>query len=182
MKNWLLKLLDVRPQIYVACSMTGRDQLELIKEAKHITALLEREGFRVWHPVLNEGLKHSHKPLTADAVTLPPKWALDKDAIRHSFCLVDASADLKSEGREHEVGLMRYNYWRPVVRISPRHAAGFYSIACLEDDIIVGTPEEAAKELKRRFGHWHQRIAWRLKILDRCLVRFIIEQVRGFFL
>lgn len=172
----------LKPQLYIACSMTGRDQLELIQEAKHITALFQNEGFAIFHPVLEEGLKRSHKPLTADALTLPPKWRLDKEAIRHSFCLVDASADMKSEGREHELGLMRYSYWRPVVRISPRHAAGFYSIACLEDDLIVGTAEEAVRLIKEKFGTRRKRIMWRLRMLNRCLVRFVIEQIRGFVL
>lgn len=168
--------------IYIACSMTGQDQLELIKKAKYEKLIFEKAGFRVFHPVLEEGLKHSHKPLTADAVTLPPKWRLDKEAIRHSFCLVDASADLKSEGREHELGLMRYCYWRPVVRISPRHASGFYSIACLEDDLIVGTVEEAAALIKDKFGTRRKRIIWRLKMLNRSVPRFLLEQIRGFFL
>lgn len=168
--------------IYIACSMTGQDQLALIKKAKYEKLIFEKAGFRVFHPVLEEGLKHSHKPLTADPDTLPPKWRLDKEAIRHSFCLVDASADLKSEGREHELGLMRYCYWRPVVRISPRHAAGFYSIACLEDDLIVGTVEEAAALIKSKFGTRRKRIMWRLRMLNRSVPRFLLEQIRGFFL
>lgn len=172
----------MKPMLYIACSMTGRDQAELIKEAKHITKLFEAAGFKVFHPVLEEGLKKKHEKLTASADTLPPKWRLDKEAIRHSFCLVDASADLKSEGREHEVGLMRYCYWRPVIRISPRHATGFYSIACLEDDLIVGTPEEAVALIKKHFGTRRKRIWWRLKLLNRTLIRFCIEQVRGFLL
>lgn len=172
----------MKPQVYVACSMTGRDQLELIKEAKIITHLLEQAGFKVFHPVLEEHLKHTHKHLTADAVTLPPKWALDKWAIRNSIALIDAAADMKSEGREHEVGLMRYNYWRPVIRISPRHAGGFFSIANLEDDCIVATPDEAVHLLKHRFGTRSKRILWRLSMLNRCLPRFVWEQLRGFWL
>lgn len=168
--------------IYVACSMTGQDQFKLIKDAEHIAGLLKEAGFRVFHPVLEEGLKKKHEKLTASADTLPPKWRLDKEAIRHSFCLIDASADLKSEGREHEVGLMRYCYWRPVIRISPRHATGFYSIACLEDDFIVGTPEEAVALLKQKFGTRMQRIMWKLRIWNRCLPRFIFEQLRGLVL
>jgi hypothetical protein len=162
--------------------MTGQDQVKLIKDAEHITKLFTDAGFRVFHPVLEEGLKHKHEKLTASAATLPPKWRLDKEAIRHSFCLVDASADLKSEGREHEVGLMRYCYWRPVIRISPRHAQGFYSIACLEDDIIVGSSEEAVLTIKKLFGTRSKRVWWRLKMLNRTLIRFFIEQVRGFIL
>lgn len=168
--------------IYVACSMTGQDQAKLLKEAHHITDMLTAAGFKVFHPVLEEGLKKTHEKLTASAATLPPKWQLDKEAIRHSFCLIDAAADLKSEGREHEVGLMRYCYWRPVIRISPRHAQGFYSIACLEDDIIVGTPEEAVHTIKVLFGTRSKRIWWRFKMLNRTLIRFFIEQVRGFIL
>lgn len=171
-----------KPMVYLACSMTGRDQIEMIKEAKHNSKVFEDAGFRVFHPVLEEGLKRSHTKLTASRDTLPPKWRLDKWAIRHSIALIDTSADFKSEGREHEVGLMRYCYWRPVVRISPRHAQGFFSIACLEDDIIVGTPEEAVLTVKKMFGTRSKRVWWRLKMLNRTLIRFFIEQVRGFTL
>lgn len=153
----------------------------MIDKARYITKLFTDAGFRIFHPALEEGVPYTPGPLEVDQ-TLLDKWRMDKWAIRHSICLVDSSADLKSEGREHEVGLMRYSYWRPVVRISPRHAAGFFSIASMEDDVIVGTPEEAVEAVKKLYGTWPKRFVWRCKLYKRCLKRAIVEQVRGFFL
>lgn len=177
----LYRIFIYKPMIYVACSMTGQDRVKVLDRANHITKLFTDAGFRVFHPALEEGIPYTSGVLEVDQ-SLRDKWKLDKWAIRRSICLVDSSADLKSEGREHEVGLMRYSYWRPVVRISPRHATGFFSIAVMEDDTIVGTDEEAVAKVKELYGIWWKRAWFWLKIRGRCLPRAILEQARGFWL
>lgn len=169
-------------QIYAACSMTGRDRKELNKEARHILKVFNSYGIKVHHPVIEEKIPNRKGALTNSLKTLIQRWKEDKETIRDSFVLVDTCADMKSEGREHEVGLMRYCYWRPVVRISPRHTAGYRSIASLEDDIIVASPEEAAAYIKEHWGTWYKRFTWKMRVINRCLIRFIVDQARGFFL
>lgn len=170
-------------QVYVACSMTGQDQATLVRTAEQITDVFCRAGIQIFHPVLAEHIASKHSSLKASPITLPSKWRMDKEAIERSFVLVDASADIKSEGREHEVGFMRYCLWRPVVRISPRHVNdGYYSIAVLEDDIIVGTPEEACQVILENWGTWWKRRFWQIKIHNRCIVRFIKRHLKGWTL
>lgn len=169
------------PMVYIACSMTGQDRVEMISKAKAIKFLFEMAGFRVFHPALEEKVPNIPGKLEVDD-KLIDYWQRDKWAIRRSIAVIDSSADLKSEGREHEVGLMRYGYWRPVIRISPKHASGFHSIGKLEDDAIVGTPEEAVALVKELYCPWKKRFIWRCKLYNRCLLRAVYEQVRGFFL
>jgi hypothetical protein len=160
--------------------MTGQDQIQLIKTAEYIQHVFCAAGIDTFHPVLAEKVEYKRTPLRANAITLPPKWKMDKDAIEDSFVLVDSSADVKSEGREHEVGFMRYCLWRPVVRISPRHINDcYYSIAVLEDDIIVGTPEEAAEVIVKNWGTWWKRRLWQFKMYNRCILRFFKRHLKG---
>jgi hypothetical protein len=167
---------------YCSCAMTGRSRKRMVEDAKRIVSTFARYGIKLTHPVLAEKVKAGKGKLRSSKITLPQKWALDKYFIRKAWFIVDQSADMKSEGREHENGLMRYCYWRPVIRISPRHAEGYYSIGSIEDDLIVGTEEEAAALIKSKWGTWYRRLKWRLELLNRCLPRFIIEQIRGFFI
>jgi hypothetical protein len=102
--------------------------------------------------------------------------------MRSSFALVDRTADMKSEGVAHEIGFMRYTLWRPVIRISPRHDNGYFSIASLEDDLIVGDVAEAAELIKHKWGTPYKRFRWQIKILNRCVIGFIFDHVRGLVL
>lgn len=168
-------------QVYLACAMTGRDRKELNKEARHVVRIFNRQGIKVHHPVIEECIPNRTGQLNNTMKTLIQKWREDKDAIRKSFVLVDTCADMKSEGREHEVGLMRYGLWKPVIRVSPRHSAGYKSIAQLEDDVIVASSEEAVAYIQECWGTWYKRFKWKICIFNRCLPRFVFEQVRSLF-
>jgi hypothetical protein len=169
-------------KIYLATAMTGRDKLELVQEAKADVRMFARWGIEAHSPVLAEKVRPVKGKLHSWRRSLEPKWKMDKQAMRGCFALVDRTADMKSEGVQHELGFMRYCLFRPVIRVSPRHDAGYFSIANLEDDILVGTIEEAAVLLHHRFGTWYQRFKWQIKVLNRCSLQFLFDHLRGLIL
>ena len=169
-------------QVYLACAMTGRDKQQLIDEAKEDVKTLEKYHIKAYSPVLEEKVPYTKGKLRSRRKSLIVKWEEDKEAMRNSFAIIDRTADMKSEGVQHEIGFMRYCLWRPVIRISPRHDKGYFSIANLEDDLIVGTVEEAAELLRHKWGKIYKRLKWQLKVLNRCLLKFILDHIRGLFL
>ncbi len=94
--------------------------------------------------------------------------------IRDAHVLVDLTGPAKSEGVAHEIGYARYNLWKPIVRVWPGLGP---SVAWLEDDVIVPTAAHALVEAQRRWGTPFKRRLWRAKMLNRCLLRWIANQI-----
>jgi hypothetical protein len=162
--------------------MSNRDKRELVKEARQDVKIFARYGIKAYSPVLEEKVPNTPGKLKTRKKGLIPKWAEDKQAMRNSFAIVDRTADMKSEGVQHETGFMRYTLWRPVIRVSPKHDKGYFSIANLEDDLIVCSIEQAAELLRYKFGSRHKYVKWQLKILNRCLLGFMWDHIKGFLL
>lgn len=169
-------------KIYLATAMSGRDKRELVDEAKQDVKIFLKYGIKAFSPVLEEKVPYKKGKLNSRKKSLIPKWSDDKKAMRNSFALVDRTADMKSEGVQHEVGFMRYCLWRPVIRVSPKHDNGYFSIASLEDDLIVGNVEEAAELLRHKWGTWYKRAYWQWKVINRCIFRFMLDHIGGFLL
>lgn len=152
-------------KIYAARAMTGRYCDDLWTETLDNKFAFRQYGIETHDPVIEEGLPKEH-------VLLPNRvdedglrvWKADKRAIAfdcHVF--VDCTASRRSEGVFHELGLARYGYWKPIVRIYD-YGATIPMIAKFEDDVIVHSIDEAAKIINERWGTKWKRFKWRLAL------------------
>lgn len=169
-------------KVYRIVKMTGRDCSDLVKEAKHFAQVFFTHGIEVLDPVLIEGVPDVPGPLEAlPDETLRKLWARDKWCLREAHVAINCDATMKSVGGEHEQGLMRYGYWKPLVLVYPGVKVPPF-IARNEDDLVVSSVKEACKEIKARWGTWAtKRLPWRLRMLNRALPRFLGRQLRFLF-
>jgi len=164
---------------YLGCPMTGYDKQYAIKVSLEAKEIFNKHGFDVWSPVLEEGIKGKGKIRNAQE-DLDWKWPMDKNALNHCWGFVNLRADEKSFGCEDEYGRHRYSEWQPVIRISPRHAAGYISIANYQTDLLLGELDEAVKEASFLYGTWPKRVLWKLKILSH-FPKWFFRQLRRLF-
>lgn len=147
--------------IYMATAMSGRNKKQLVYETLVAAKIFKENGIRVLSPVIEEGVLPDDTPLTPlSAKELEKQWYNDKRLIRKAHVLVDLSGFSSSEGVHHEVGLARYGFFKPIVRIHPTLGV---SIARIEDDLIVRDVEEAARVIVDRWGSRWKRICWRIE-------------------
>lgn len=163
---------------YIAHGMTGRSGTELIDESLHVLEICKRNGIDPLDPVIEEGVKKSDGKVNSPNDVLPRLWKRDKEMIRAAHVLIDVTANRKSEGVAHEIGYARYGLWKPVIRVSLDYARSQnISIANLEDDLIVASIEQAAFIAQLRWGTFGKRFRWRIKMLARCLPKWIKHQI-----
>jgi hypothetical protein len=163
-------------KVYTARAMTGRTGLELVQGSADILNAAP-SGVEILDPVTIEGVQPTSEPLRGDPVTLPEHWRRDKQCIRDAHVIFDITGPAKSEGVAHEIGYARFCLWKPVVRLYPGLGA---SIARLEDDVIVGSLEEGFRVIDEKWGTRAKRVAWRLAMLNRCLLRWVGYQLAEF--
>lgn len=164
--------------VYCAHSMTGRTGEDLIKESSHAATLLSFYGIRTLDPVIAEKIMASKDKIKSSEARLQHFWKRDKELIRASDVVLDLTGSHKSAGVEHEVGYARYFLWIPVVRVWPKLGV---SVAKLEDDLIVDNLETAAVEIRERWGTYSKRLMWRLRMLNKSLLRHLWFQFRRLF-
>lgn len=167
-------------RVYIAHKLTGRDAEEVVKESQQIKKLFPKYDIEPLDPVEVEGIQAGQGTIQASPAMLQLYWKRDKEMIRDSHILVDLTAGLYSEGVSKECGFMRYCLWRPVVRVYRQRPKPRFSIANLEDDLIVYSFKEAAFVIQKEWGTWPKRVWWRVKMLNRCLWRWLYDQLRGF--
>ena len=166
-------------RIYTAAKMTGRDKKEMVETSLKNKKIFEAYGIEVLDPILEEHVKPTKGILIDTPVSLlKDYWKRDKEMIRHAHVLVDTTPEEKSEGSAHEIGYARYALWKPVVRMYSGPTKPLSMIVYFEDDIIVHSPEEAAIQIQKFWGSWLKRALWRIGMLNRCLPRWIIYQIR----
>jgi hypothetical protein len=119
--------------------------------------------------------------LENNKIDLEWKWPMDKNALNNCYVFVNLRADEKSFGCEDEYGRHRYSEWQPVVRVSPKHAGGYVSIANYQTDIIVPTIEQAAIVIKQRWGTWEKRFYWKMGIFFNSGFKWLWRQLRRLF-
>lgn len=163
---------------YCATSMTGRTGEDLNKQSIGTRLILGRYGIELLDPVVAEGVPWGDKPIDSTIENLELHWSRDKKMIQHAHVLIDLTPLAKSEGVAHEIGLARYCYWIPVVRIYAPIGA---SIAHFEDDLIVPSLEEAAREIVARWGTWRKRFTWRLRLYARCAPKHYVIKLKRWF-
>lgn len=167
---------DVR--IYLATPMTGLFCDEIWKKAISDSQAYEREGIDVVTPIRGEGIPFEHVKLQdRPEREMFRVWKLkDKRAIKDTHVLVYECPTRWSQGVAHELVLARGVLWKPVVFVGTN--AGFISRE--EDDVVAHSHVEAAVAIAQRWGTRRKRIFWRLKMLNRCLLGWIADQVREF--
>lgn len=166
-------------KLYIARGMSGRQKSEVVTEAAVDKAFFEAAGLRVMCPVKEEGVKAENKVLMSTKKEMDGYWTRDKELIREVDIVVDATPHLLSQGVIHEIGLARYAYWKPVIRIFPK--GGLPSegnVAYYEDDVVVDSKEEAIEAIYRLWGTRRKRLLWRLSLYARCLPKWIKNQVK----
>ncbi len=164
---------------YLGCPMTGYDKQYSIKLTLKAKKIANKFGMDVWSPVIEEKIsgKGKIKNVKQD---LDWKWPMDKNALNQCWGFINLRADAKSFGCEDEYGRHRYSEWQPVIRVSPKHAAGYISIANYQTDLIYGTLDEAFAAAYTKWGTWPKRFIWKIKILAH-LPKWFLRQIRRLF-
>lgn len=167
--------------IYAARGMSGRSQKEVVEEALHDRLVFEEHGIMVNCPVDSEGVKPLNKVLLSSKIDMDYYWWRDKAMIRASDVFVDCTPHLKSQGVEREAGYARYHLWKPVIRIFPVDKLPAEGNICFyEDDLIVTDIDEAAKQIKQRWGTPRKRLNWKIKVLRKSLFKYIKVRLNWF--
>ncbi|MGD9724849.1 MAG: hypothetical protein AB7V39_00375, partial [Nitrospiraceae bacterium] len=166
-------------KIYLARKMTGLTAKELVEESVQAARTAEElyPGVKLLDPVKADNHKAMDSVVAAKEEMLRGFWRRDKEMIRVAHVLIDMTGPAKSEGVAHEIGYARYCLWKPVIRIWPGLPA---SVARIEDDIIVEHFVAALDVAEQLWGTRTKRIIWRLKMLNRCLPKWIMQQLGEF--
>lgn len=165
-------------KIYLATSMTGLFCDDIWKKAISDMQTYEKEGITVITPIMGEGIPFAHVKLqdrSPEEMTRVWKHK-DKRAVKDTHVTVYNAPERWSQGVAHELVLARGVLWKPVVYVGTH--AGF--ITREEDDVVAATHQEAAIAIVQRWGTRRKRIVWRLKMLNRCLLGWIWDQIREF--
>lgn len=161
--------------VYLAQPMSGYDKEEMIQLAKLACFIARQYGLKPWSPVLHEGIR-GKGDLKVDG-SLSWKWPMDKKALNGCFCFVNLRADEKSFGCEDEYGRQRYSEWQASFRISPKHAAGYKSIANYQSDGVFGDMHTCFKHISDTLGTLPQRQMFKLKIWATSGIPWLVRQI-----
>ena len=176
MFEWLHK---TNVNCYVAQAMTGRKQSVIYFRNAYCTRVLEKHGIMVFSPVTAEDVKANKKKMNQPSQEQLKKfWKLDKFLIRHSHVLLDITGASKSQGLLHEIGLSRYFFFKPVVRIMKVKGP---SVALEEEDILVPTVEKAAKLIIENWGTPWKRLKWKVNLFRRCFFSYLKTRIMWWF-
>lgn len=169
-------------RIYTCAKMTGRDKKEMVETALHNKKIFEAYGIEVLDPILEEHVKPVKGILIDTPVSLlKDYWKRDKQMIREAHVIVDTTPEMKSEGSSHEIGLARYGYWKPIVRMYSPNALPVSMIVYFEDDLVVHSPEEAAIQIQKFWGSWFKRFLWRIALYYRCFFKHCYYKLTFWF-
>lgn len=168
---------------YVAHGMSNRPWDAVVNESFFCAQILAENNISAIDPVDIEKIPH-----TDDTTPIPIRtdaegkiaWSDDKKAIRSCHVLIDITPHLKSEGVAHEIGLMRYGYWKPVIRIlkpgTPKPMIPYF-----DDDVLVYSLYEAAELINERWGTWWKRFKWRINMYRRCRLKALKHELEFWF-
>ena len=166
---------------YVAHGMSNREWVEVCNESKFCQQVLAKYNITAIDPVDIEIIPDHSKPI---AIRTDEEgkiaWSEDKKAIRSCHVLIDITPHLKSEGVAHEIGLMRYGYWKPVIRIlkpgTPKPMIPYF-----DDDVLVYSLQDAAELINERWGTWWKRFKWRLQMYKRSRLKALKYELEFWF-
>lgn len=168
-------------KVYLARAMSHRIKEEVVAESKADKEFLEKAGFEVLCPVSKENVPATKQILLSSRKSMENYWPEDKRMIRESHVIFDMSPNFNSEGVKHEIGYARYCLWKPVIRIFTSGQLPLSSsVARFEDDFICDSLIEAVEYTLRVHGSLSKRFNWRMKMLLRCLPKWIWYQLGEF--
>jgi hypothetical protein len=162
-------------KVYLAQRMTGLYCDDLLRLALEATAKLERAGFTVLSPVIEEGVPNKHIKLVNTLGRLKLYWQRDKELLRESHIMLDLNSEGKSDGVNVEMGYTRFFLWKPLVRIHPNLGC---TISRIEYDCVTDSLDKAVETMKHRWGTRHKLLIWRLKMLRRCIPKIVNMQIK----
>jgi len=156
--------------------MTGKNCKNLIDEALYYAKIFKMYNIEVLDPVLRENIPYVDEPLAVqDKTVLLKYWEDDKKCLREGYVAINCDASQKSIGGEHEYGLMRFNYFKPVVLVYP-DIKELPFISVYEDDVVCDNIYTACVIMNERWDTWFKRFTWRIKMLIHSLPKFIYRQ------
>jgi len=166
---------------YIAHGMSHREWNDVMNESLFCQQVLEEYGIDCVDPVDIENIPDHSKPIPIRTDAEGKKaWSEDKKAISNCHVLIDITPHLKSEGVAHEIGLMRYHYWKPVVRVlkpgTPKPMIPYF-----DDDVLVYSLYEAAELINKKWGTWWKRFKWRLAIYRHSRLKALYDEIRFWF-
>lgn len=163
--------MGTKPLVYCCHKMTGRFCDELWVEADKVCRALRNYGFEPLNPIVEEGIPNEHILLEqTDNSLLKLHWKRDKEILKQCHLVLDVQSCNNSDGVGVELGITRFCYWKPVIRIFPNMG---FSISRYEYDWVVNDLYTALQVMKQQFGTKHQILWWRLKMLNKSLLTFI---------
>jgi hypothetical protein len=160
--------------VYLGQKMTGLYCDQLLSTAVEAKALLEQAGFEVLSPVIEEEVPNKHIKLVNTLGRLKGYWKRDKECLQLCHLMVDYMSLNKSDGVNVEMGLTRFAYWKPLIRIYPGLGC---VISKLEYDNVFNSLEAAIPFMVDNFGTRRKLLVWRLKMLRHSLIKFVALQV-----
>lgn len=172
----MARLMSKRPSVYVAHKMTGRYCDELYQEAQLTTRMLTNYGFDVLDPIVIENVPNEHVLLEqTDPAKLLSYWKRDKECLQDCHLVLDYKSCNKSDGVGVELGITRFAYWKPVIRVFPN--AGI-CISKIEYDQMYENLLDAVLMMMLKYGSMRKLLNWRIKMLVRSLPKFIGLQIK----
>lgn len=149
---------------------------ELVYEANIVCRALRNYGFEPLDPIIGEKITNEHKLLEQmSESTLNKNWKRDKQMLQESHLVLDYNSCNKSDGVSVELGYARFFMWKPVIRVFPNLGI---SISKLEFDTVVSNICYALPLMTALWGTKKKLLIWRLKMLIRCIPKFVLLQIK----
>jgi len=166
-------------RVYLAQAMSYVSQNKIYQKNYYCTKVLMKHGITVLSPVTEENIKPSKKKFDQPSQEqLAFYWRRDKWLIKQSHILLDIAGPVVSQGVLHELGLTRYFYFKPVLRVLKLKGP---SVAIEEEDQIFSTVESAAKFIVKELGTPWLRLRWKFKLFGRCFPGYIKTRILWWF-
>lgn len=171
-----------RPKCYVARAMTGRVKEEVVAEALRDKEILEKAGFEVLCPVVEENVPSTKEVLRSSKKAMDQYWPRDKAMIREAHLVFNMSPHLPSLGVIREHGYSRYHLWKKVISVFPKGSLPMKAAVCYyEDDFVTDSLDYAIDDALKTHKTRYTRILWRLRFWPLALVKSNIEKIVELF-
>lgn len=162
-------------KVYLAQRMTGLYCDDLLRSATEASQLLEKAGFTVLSPVIEEGVPNKHIKLVNTLGRLRLYWKRDKELLREAHIMLDLDSQGKSDGVNVEMGYTRFFLYKPLIRVHPNLGC---TISRIEYDCVTDSIDKAIQVMKQRWGSRRKLLLWRLRMLYRCTPKIVAMQIK----